>query len=186
MEEIWKDIEGFEGRYQISNLGQVRSIDRVVGITHFKGRILKQRISNTGYLRACMPVGKKKVKAFSCHRLVAKAFIPNSGNRLNNKLDNLEWCTSRENTKHAVTTGLFSSGQDNHLSKYKNEDILEVVKYLHSGLNPSQVSRKVKISRPVCSKINNGKCWVFFLISIGVKTFPISKSKNKNISGIDE
>ena len=107
MEEIWKDIEGYEGYYQISNLGNVKSLARTIirkdGITRFyKERIMDKRISTDGYYIAKLTV-KRKSKCIGIHKLVAKAFILNPDNlpevnhkdfdRKNNRVDNLEWCT---------------------------------------------------------------------------------------------
>ena len=110
--EIWKDIKGYEGFYQVSNLGRVRGLDRVVNhgshntTRKIKGRIIKAGNNGTGYLFS--PLQKDgKVKQVCVHRLVAQAFIPNPKNkpqvnhkdkvRDNNKSSNLEWCTVREN-----------------------------------------------------------------------------------------
>lgn len=107
MEEIWKDVEGYEGLYQVSNKARVRS----------KNTILSPEISNKGYLMVGMrKPGKHQLKTI--HRMMGIAFIPNpepliydcinhkDGNKLNNDLDNLEWCTKSMNNKHAYATGL--------------------------------------------------------------------------------
>jgi len=99
VEEVWKDIEGYEGLYQVSNLGRVRS---------FHGdseKIMKQTLQK-GYLRITL-LKNKKQKRFLSHRLVAQAFIPNPENKpqvnhidedkTNNRVDNLNWMTSKEN-----------------------------------------------------------------------------------------
>ena len=118
MEEIWKDIEGFEGIYQVSNLGKVRSLDRYVNtaILHSKlkktkGRILKQSCNIHGY--SFVSLGKKP-KPYSVHRLVAKTFIPNPKNkefvdhintvRTDNRVENLRWATRSENNRNPNTT----------------------------------------------------------------------------------
>lgn len=115
MEEIWKDIEGYEGFYQVSNFGRVRSITHrskcFKGTKVFEGKILKQRIYN-GYWIVSLHKGRK-VKQCTVHRLVAKAFIPNpnnlpqvghkdeqnflSGQECNNNVENLEWTTAKDN-----------------------------------------------------------------------------------------
>lgn len=122
MSEIWKDIKGYEGFYQVSNLGNVRSVDRVVkhpryGERKEKGRLLKPRkVSKNGrYLTVLLCKNGKQVN-HRVHRLVAEAFIPNEynkrevnhidGNRENNRADNLEWVTREENMRHAFNTGL--------------------------------------------------------------------------------
>ena len=111
--EIWKDIEGYEGLYCISNLGRVKSLSRIL-----KGRncnrITKEKIRNiflySGYLGLILCTDNKQKKT-SIHRLIAKAFVENpnkkcivnhiDGNKLNNSIENLEWVTMRENSCHS-------------------------------------------------------------------------------------
>lgn len=117
--EIWVDIEGYEGMYQISSYGNVRSLDREVhggyaGTYIRKGAAKALTPDFDGYLSVSLHKdGKDKV--FRVHRLVASAFIPNPDNKLevnhkdldktNNHVDNLEWVTRSENEKHAYATG---------------------------------------------------------------------------------
>lgn len=112
--EIWKDIPDYEGLYQVSNLGRVKSLPR----KHCKGYILKQRDNGYGYLT----VGLHTIntyKQIKVHRLVAKAFIENKnndncvnhidGNKHNNTVQNLEWCDRNYNMKHAYRIGLLKT-----------------------------------------------------------------------------
>ena len=102
--EIWKDIEGFEGKYQVSTWGRVRSCH------HNKTKILATYKNERGYLKVSLFVGKKKTKKYRVNRLVALAFIPNpydlpqvnhkDGNKENNSYTNLEWATNEINSKH--------------------------------------------------------------------------------------
>lgn len=108
MNEIWKDIDGYNGAYQVSNLGRVR---------HIQTNILKADYRPTrkeyAYAQARISI---RGKHYSIHRLVAQTFIPNpkklpqvnhkDGNTRNNRVENLEWCTAKDNTKHAIETGL--------------------------------------------------------------------------------
>ena len=112
--EIWKDIEGYEGYYQVSNMGSVQSLNRTCTnknnkIMTFKGKILKPQNDRCGYL--CVLLSLNGIKRnFKIHRLVAQAFIDNSnnkpcvnhkdGNKTNNMVYNLEWCTQQENIHH--------------------------------------------------------------------------------------
>lgn len=116
--EIWKDIRGYKGLYQISSSGKIRSVDReitqekdgTVFTRKMKGRELKTGILNSGYQVVWLSKNGI-VKALTIHRLVAKAFIPNpqnkkdinhiDGNKTNNKASNLEWTTRSENVKHS-------------------------------------------------------------------------------------
>ena len=107
MQEIWKDIKGFEGMYQVSNLGRVRSVDRFDSIGRLqKGNIKAIRDNGKGY-KVVQMYKDNKPKICYIHRLVATAFIDNPDNkpevhhidsdRSNNKLENLQWVTSKEN-----------------------------------------------------------------------------------------
>lgn len=111
--EQWKDIEGYENKYQISNKGNVKSLIDNTG--NRRELIRKPRIGNSGYYYVNLFIGNKS-KSKKIHRLVAEHFVDNpynkpcvnhiDGNKLNNSADNLEWVTSSENSKHAVERGL--------------------------------------------------------------------------------
>ena len=109
--EIWKDYKDYEGLYQASNLGRMRSLDRWVksksgSVRLCKGKILKPFTTKNGYLQVCL-WKNGKVKTFYVHRLVAEAFLPNPNNltevnhkdenKLNNNAENLEWCDREYN-----------------------------------------------------------------------------------------
>ena len=117
MEEIWKDIKDYEGRYAVSNLGRIKSYPKK-GHGH-NSIILKSKLTKDGYYETALlskGKGKNQYKYIRTHRIVAQAFIPNpenkpeinhkDGNKLNNNVDNLEWVTSSENQLHAYRTGL--------------------------------------------------------------------------------
>lgn len=112
MEEIWKNIEGYEG-YQVSNLGRVRSLDRIDSNNHpLKGVVLKPHISNSGYLLVGLYKQQKRDGKL-VHRLVAEAFIPNYDNKpeidhintvkTDNRVENLRWATQKENINNPLT-----------------------------------------------------------------------------------
>ena len=113
--EIWKDMIGFEGRYQVSNLGRVRSILSNHGRYQEKIKVQRPRSESCPYRYVQLSV-KDQPHHEAVHRAVAKAFIPNpdnkpmvnhiDGNKLNNNACNLEWVTCSENHQHAFYTGL--------------------------------------------------------------------------------
>lgn len=120
MEELWKDIEGYEGYYQISNKGRVMAMPRVIktksGITrNCSGRELAKNKTDVGYYYVSLSKNRIR-KNHRINRLVAIHFIPNpynkpevnhiDGNKANNNVENLEWVTGQENKYHAVYTGL--------------------------------------------------------------------------------
>lgn len=116
MNEIWHPCAGFETHYEVSNLGNVRSIERYANNGHNNGlrklpsRVLKPALGKSGYLLVTFSVDNTQ-SSQNVHRLVARAFISNEsnkpqvnhkdGNKQNNCLDNLEWATASENTLHA-------------------------------------------------------------------------------------
>lgn len=115
--ETWKDLPGHEGEYQVSNLGRVRSIQREIcnriSCRIIPERILKLSVHNNGYQTIHLRKEGRRVKYF-IHRIVAMAFLPREEiyievnhkdkNRLNNTLENLEWCTHLENCEHRDRT----------------------------------------------------------------------------------
>lgn len=119
--EIWKPVKGYENYYEVSSEGRVRSVDHYVraGLKHNsfvkkKGHLLKQNAKRNGYLTVDL-CKDNRTKTISVHRLVAIAFLePVEGknfvnhinlNKHDNRVENLEWCTSSENAKHAVDNG---------------------------------------------------------------------------------
>lgn len=119
MQEEWRPVVGYEGSYEVSNYGEVRGVDRWVPSIHGerfkKGVIKNKKTDKDGYFRVYLSKSSKK-KQFMVHRLVAEAFIKNpdnrpvvnhiDGNKQNNAITNLEWCTRSENDLHAFRLGL--------------------------------------------------------------------------------
>ena len=118
MKEIWKDVPNYEGLYQVSNLGNVKSLDKYVnsGIKNNtsvkrKGQLLKQSLKKNGYLQVTLTHNNIR-KYIGVHRLVAQTFIPNPNNLpvvnhkdenpLNNCVNNLEWCTQKYNCNYGT------------------------------------------------------------------------------------
>lgn len=117
MENIrWLPVKNYEGYYEVNNLGEVRSVERYVrheegGERKMKSCVLKSSITYKGYMRLTLAKDGKN-KSFSVHRLVAEAFIVNPNNlpqvnhidliKINNQVENLEWCTNRDNRIHSI------------------------------------------------------------------------------------
>lgn len=180
LQEIWKDIKGYEGLYQISNFGRVKSLERYQQ-NHSKLQKIEEKIKtihikNNGY--QFVQLYKDNImKNLHVHRLVAQAFIPNlenktqinhiDGNKLNNSVNNLEWVTSNENNKHKWDTGLQKpSEKQGKITKennrrYKSKPINQLDlqgNYIKTWVNAYEASRQLGIDRSCISQCcNNGK-----------------------------
>ncbi|WP_110931075.1 NUMOD4 domain-containing protein [Paenibacillus bouchesdurhonensis] len=144
MAEIWKDAPGYEGYYQVSNTGKVRSLDRTVldkngRSMQYKGVLLTPQYNEFGYQKVVLMKGGRG-KSFKIHQLVALAFIKNedghqcvnhkNGDKTNNNVQNLEWCSFSYNIQHAYDTGLKAPyeryGEKNPKAKLTNEEVEEI------------------------------------------------------------
>lgn len=157
--EIWKPVVGYEGLYEVSNLGRIRSCDRIVKysngrIHNYKSVILKPNILNTGYKQVGLCKNGKQTNC-SVHRLVAQAFIPNPNNlpvvnhineiKTDNKAENLEWCTQKYN--------IYYSGIPDELHKLGTEatkkSVIQLTKnneFVAEYESIMDVERKTKIN----------------------------------------
>ena len=181
--EIWKDVIGYEGYYQVSNLGNVRSIDhqtikknRWSGTTvqSIKGRVLKQGLNGgrkgTKYPCVILTIGNSSTQiGYSVHRLVAIAFVPNpysklevnhkDGNKLNNYFNNLEWCTRKENVQHSVNAGSIFRDGVHPLAKITLSKVIEIKKQLSDGIKQCEIARQHNIKQYTVQNISSGKTW---------------------------
>lgn len=169
MKEVWKDINGFEGLYQISNHGRVSSVKRQGS----QGGVLKFSIGHQHkypYIRL-QDVRTNKKESWLIHRLVAIHFILNPENkpqvnhinsiRDDNRVSNLEWVTNMENVIHSQKAGRFNhTGEDNNMSKLTTKEVVEI-KLLQrkTNLNNSQIGRAYKVTRENIRDIRKGKLW---------------------------
>lgn len=157
--EIWIDIIGHEALYQISTKGKLRSLDRIVkhpnGKSNFpiKGRFLNPSITPNGYFRYSISKEHKRTYE-SVHRAVAIHFIPNpenkpfvnhkNGIKTDNRVENLEWCTAKENSAHAISTGLFvhQKGEQKSQSILNEDAVLEI-----RSINPKDIEAKIRLQQ---------------------------------------
>lgn len=170
MEEIWKDIIGFENYYQISNFGRIKSLS--YNKAGFE-KVLKLNKSPFYYqILLCAEGVRKSIKV---HRLVAIHFIPNPENKkevnhkdfdkLNNHVDNLEWVTPKENSRHAYNAGKTHPphfyGEKNTSSKLTQLQVDDIRKE-HTNKRGSMafLSKKYNVSKTNISCIINRKIWV--------------------------
>ncbi len=178
MQEKWKDIKGFEGLYQVSNLGRVKSLERYKEnhgkLQKVEEKIKTINIKNSGY-QFVQLYKNNKYKNLMVHRLVAQAFIPNvnnkpqinhiDGNKLNNNVTNLEWITKSENEKHAWNAGLKQCTEKlkettrKTNKEYKSKPINQLDlqgNYIRTWLNAHEASRLLGIDRSTISQCCTG------------------------------
>ena len=148
--EEWRDIPGYEGLYQVSNLGRIRSLidkkydlnEKVVKIIN-REKMLKQNLTKKGYCNVKL-YKNGKGETYKIHRLVAETFIPNpenkpqvnhiDGNKQNNCVSNLEWNTNEENFNNAIKINLVKTKKirliDKNNKEYIFDKVLDVFKYI--------------------------------------------------------
>lgn len=162
--EIWKDIKGYEGYYQVSNTGSVKSLTREVNRSDnkkgfYKSRILKLNQDKKGYLRVKL-TKNSKAKTFKVHRIVADHFLKKSihnkeinhldGNKKNNKISNLEVCNSSENAIHAILNGFRPR------VKLTLNDVIEIRK---SNLDHKTLAKNYNVTLSNIKCVINRKSW---------------------------
>lgn len=175
MDEIWKDIIGYEGLYQVSNMGNVRSLNRLVKynginkIQEYPSILLKPCLNSVGYYQVSLSINNNR-KRFMVHRLVAAAFCFRDkgkdfvnhidGDYLNNKYSNLEWVTVKENARHAIATGLHKIyGEDSCKAKFSNSQVAIIRKLKNSGISTKDLTILLKVHKSCIDRIVNGKTY---------------------------
>lgn len=168
--EIFKDIPGYEGLYQVSNTGTVKALQvqklRGRGFQVRPEKTLRHQLSSNGYLKITLFSDNKRVDTHA-HRLVALTFIPNpenkktvnhkNGIKTDNRVENLEWATCKEQINHADNTGLRKvRGEDCKLSKLKELDIIAI---RNSTEPTSNLATTYKVNRTCIHKIRKNEIW---------------------------
>jgi len=176
LKEIWMDITGYKGLYQVSNHGGVRSLDRYVQwkntLSFRRGKRIKILKDKDGYMFVVLTKDKRR-KHFKVHRLVLTAFDRppkhkeqcnhKDGNKQNNCIENLEWVTSKQNINHAIHilgVRLGIVGERHGRAVLNNSGVKEIKILLKEGkITQSEIANKYNISRSVIRDINIGKTW---------------------------
>ena len=162
--EIWKEILGYEGRYLLSNCGSVRSI------IFNKHRVLVPSKNGRGYYQVGLYNSLGEYRIFRIHTLVALYFISErplsmeinhkDGNKLNNHVSNLEYCTSKQNVQHAIKLGLRKTGELHGRSKLTEKQVLEIRrKYKWNCYTMQMLCDEYKLSMPPIFSIIHRKTW---------------------------
>ena len=163
--EIWRWVVGYEGLYMVSNMGNVMGVPKSTQAGH----LIRARTGHRGYMHVCLCKDNKK-KTFSVHRLVATAFIPNvdrkpevnhkNGNRVDNRVENLEWVTRSENERHAYDK-LGKQPQRYWAGKprlFARKLTSEQVKAIRQDQRPSrQIGLEYGVSKTTILNIKKGK-----------------------------
>lgn len=173
----WLPVVGFEGYYEVSRRGQIRSIERAEFVDSVrtgghlrvrKSRLLRSQVGSGG--REFVTLQKKGAyRRCTVHRVVGLAFLDNphnkpeinhkDGNPLNNHVDNLEWCTRQENMDHAIRTGLTRKGEYNGGSKLSSHDVLAIVEQLSLGRTQTKIAEDFGVTNHAIHKIAKGDNW---------------------------
>ena len=157
-------VKGFDN-YIVSNLGDVYSVARK---GNWSGRFIKSSANHKGYARVTLSNNGIK-KTLSLHRVVLDSFTDDdcnkeqvnhiNGLKLDNRLVNLEWCTSSQNVVHAYTTGLAVSAKGTQKSLLSEQDVLDIVYRYKSGEQLKEISKSYPVSSGALSSIVTGRSW---------------------------
>ena len=163
--EVWKDIKDYEGIYQVSNFGNVKSLGNEFSR---KERLLKLSPQSKGYLTVVLQKNSTR-RMVLVHRLVAHYFIPNidnkpqvnhiNGIKTDNRVENLEWVLHRENLDHAIKNNLVLKGEKNRNSKLKDVDVIKIHSLLQKGITTKELSETYNVSYSTIDGIRTNRYW---------------------------
>lgn len=172
MEEVWKTLvyhgDVFSADFEVSTLGRIRN--------RATGTVYRLHVNRKGYAQVCLAKGRKAKLVVRAHRAVAETFLPcrrdgdvvnhKDGNKLNNRLDNLEWCTPSENTRHAYRTGLMppdiNRGEKNGNTTFTKDQVAEIRSLYvprDAEFGTRGLARRYGVDHMTISRIIRGQTW---------------------------
>lgn len=173
--EEWKSIKNFKGRYEVSSLGRVRSSGYSYKtrnahgeyLNHKPGVVLRPQ-KDKGYLKVCLYDNGKPLQK-RVHRLVAEAFLGTdsvrkqvnhkNGNKHDNRVENLEWCTPAENVTHALESGLIPTKRVYRSRKLSYDDVVCIKRMKREGFVGREIANKYNIALNYVYDITGGRVW---------------------------
>ncbi len=169
MREVFEDLIGYENSYKISDKGRIFTKRRLDGNRIIYGKELHPQVTEDGYLKVSLTKDSVS-KKFYVHRLVALHFIENpsnlpqvnhiDGNKFNNDVSNLEWCTKEQNQEHAVINSLMQHGEARPNAKLTEKDVLEIYQ-LKGILSAKEIGERYNVSKNTVNLILRGKKWAY-------------------------
>ena len=187
--EIFKNIESYPD-YEISNFGRIRTKSRKIRYVHAKTKQEHFRVTECRFLKVhqnkrtgykfCQLYKDKKMYNLNIHRLVAECFLEKKhsldfvnhidGNKHNNTVENLEWCSNEYNHKHATETGLKAKGVKIKTSKLNDNCVLAIKYFLKKGVSKSELSKAFNVSIATIIFISQNKTWKHVALTGGELT----------------
>lgn len=172
--EEWKQIQDLPvDYYYVSSKGRIKTVDHIDCLGRKKkGHVVKQSFDKYGYKRLTFHLAVSGKEVFCnklIHRLVAIAFIDNpenlcqvnhiDGDKTNNDVKNLEWCTAKQNVQHSITTGLRKTGEDTRQARFTNAEVLNIRNLLANGVSQAQIAKMYKCPYSTIKNIARKRSW---------------------------
>lgn len=178
MHEEWRPIPGYQGAYEVSNLGRVRSVERIIASVRRgkpfarrqPGKVMSPRVNRWGYSQISLGSRHLKGRCISVHKLVALAFIGprpqpraqinhKNGVKTDNRVENLEWVTARENSHHAVRNGLVKTGERHSHTRLVEAQVREIRERRRNGERLASIAAAYGICVSAAHAIATGRNW---------------------------
>ena len=178
MQELWRPVVGWESRYEVSNLGRIRSFSRSVKARnrwssfekHHQGKFLKQHSDKYGYKRVRLSGGDRKTFSYRrVHQLVAEAFIgprPNGQmvrhgplGKTDNSVSNLSYGTAKQNSEDQLRDGTSCRGIKNSHARLTDKEVLEIFHHPYPRGSGRRLAARYGVQPSIISKIRTGKAW---------------------------